>query len=204
MPCTSTAFTCGLHPNNCAATEATFELHGGNDIILRADQLDAAMSTAGKHDSHSSSSPSAIIPQDTGEKPDPNASEVTTSSSTSPPPPSSSSSPHHFTAAQVAGTAIGILLPLLSIIAVLAYLLFREQRKHKPFNHGKDQAFFLSPSSTNNIREIKSCSWSAWSAWCDDDRIRGSRKGSAVRQSMVAGMERIREVSPSSQSGTER
>ncbi|KAF7187270.1 hypothetical protein HII31_11358 [Pseudocercospora fuligena] len=133
MPCTNTTFTCGLYPNDCAASATTFELKD----LRPSEPLHST--------THNASSPVVTL----------------------------------FTSPQIAGTALGIGLPLLIIIGILTYLLYREKSRNRAIHLHNDQALYYgtgtSPISPG-VREINTCSWSAWSARREGDVLESIRE----------------------------
>ncbi|EME87833.1 uncharacterized protein MYCFIDRAFT_209624 [Pseudocercospora fijiensis CIRAD86] len=136
MPCTNTTFTCGLYPNDCAASGTTFEIKD-----LRP--------TAPLHPTTTTTNNNASSPISS------------------------------FTSPEIAGTAVGIALPLLLIIALLTYLLYREKGRNRAIQLHNDQALYYgsgaSPLSPG-VREINTCSWSAWSARREGDVLERIRE----------------------------
>ncbi|KAM3418705.1 hypothetical protein BST61_g4682 [Cercospora zeina] len=142
-PCTATTFTCGISPANCTVDAAVFPVTDMKEVVLKADQLATAMSSAGVPTSSidPTATPTETVPiltvTATGAPADPNM---------------------KYTATQLVGVGAGLGIPMLLAIGVLTYLLVAEKRQHSVREIGEGA---FRPPPTMESRDGNS--WSAWS-----------------------------------------
>ncbi|KAF2725852.1 hypothetical protein K431DRAFT_290352 [Polychaeton citri CBS 116435] len=117
---TGNQFACG-GLDQCSKSSSTFRLFGTNDYVLKANQLLSAEAAAGVSTATSSG---AVVSQTST----PTVT-VTSTATASVAPGSGADTSNAYTVGSVAGAALGIGLPLLVVIAILSFLLFREKGK---------------------------------------------------------------------------